>query len=104
MGNSWPPLTTYIIQLNLENEGSENAENMYIWYGFDAGNDEVYSQIMSDSFDIPTNSQYVGTATLTIPRGVVTQLKIKIWGDNIEPIEIYSDIFETWILSNYMAE
>ena len=86
---------TYIIQLNLENEGSENAENMYIWYGFDAGNDEVYSQIMSDSFDIPKNSQYVGTATLTIPRGVVTQLKIKILGDNIEPIEIYSDIFET---------
>jgi hypothetical protein len=68
---------------------------MYIWYGFDSGNDEVYSQIMSDSFDIPKNSQYVSTATLTIPRGVVTQLEIKIWGDNIEPIEIYSDIFET---------
>jgi predicted transglutaminase-like cysteine proteinase len=86
---------TYTIQLLLENEGSENAENMYIWYGSDAGNDKFYSQIMSDPFDIPQNSQYVGTATLTVPRGVVTQFNIKIWGDNIEPIEIYSDILET---------
>ena len=68
---------------------------MFIWYGFDAGNGKVYSQIKSDSFDIPKNSQYVGTATLTIPRGVVTQLEMKIWGDNIEQIEIYSDTFET---------
>ena len=86
---------TYTIQLLLENEGSENAENMYIWYGSDAGNDKFYSQIMSDPFDIPQNSKYVGTATLTVPRGVVTQFNIKIWGDNIEPIEIYSDILET---------
>ena len=86
---------TYSIQLNLENVGSANAENVYIWYGSDAGNDKVYSQIKSDSFNMPMNSQYSSTATLSIPRGVTTRFKITIWGDNIVPIEIYSDVFET---------
>lgn len=81
------------LKVTVENLGSSMAEDVYVYAGFDAGNDQIWNSKESSLFDLGVNESVVVTIYLTPPLGVHTRLIIQIVYNGYAVDESYS----TWI-------
>jgi len=87
---------TYEINITVKNEGSTTAENLKIWTGFDATEeDKVYTQIMGETYDLKPDEELNSIVTLSVPRRIYMRLHIIVSGDNFFPQEEISDWLRT---------
>jgi hypothetical protein len=83
------------LKVKVDNLGSATAENVYVFAGFDAGNDKCWNVERSQYFTLGVNSSGVATLYLTPPYDKHTRLVIQIvyQGYNVE--ESHSKWFDT---------
>ncbi len=91
---SYPAWRDYIpLTVNLENRGSAPAEGVVVHAGCDAGNDMVWNQVTSSSFNIPIDDKATVALSLVPPRGQHT--RVVVWvtaGDQT----VYEDEADSW--------
>ena len=91
-GNSF----TLELKVTVNNLGSAMAEGVYVYAGFDAGNDQSWNHKESSLFDLGVNESVVATIYLTPPLGVHTRLVIQIVYDGYAVDQSYSEWFDTY--------
>ncbi len=75
---SYPSWSGYIpVTINVENRGSAAAGNVVVHAGCDAGNNQVWNQVRSSSFDIPVDGKATVQLNITPPRGQHT--RVVVW-------------------------
>jgi hypothetical protein len=75
---SYPAWRNYIpLTVEIENRGSAPAEDVVVHAGCDAGENMVWNQVASDSFDIQIDGKATVDLTLTPPRGEHT--RVIVW-------------------------
>ena len=85
--------STLVVYVHIRNQGEVTAKNVQVWAGFDAGNNQVYSQDISNIFDLSGYETQSITLQLKIPRNVYTRVVVRIWGNNFELMENASKSF-----------
>ena len=83
------------LEVIVQNLGSAIADDVYIFAGFDAGEDMFWNIQESELFDVGVNQQVIVKLYLQIPFGEYTRLGIQIVDDGYAMDESYSDWFNT---------
>ena len=86
---------TLTLLVTVENNSPIRAKNVTVWAGFDAGNNEVYDQSETTSFNVAPYENQNASVTLKIPAGVRTRILIRVYGDNFESIHYKGEWFNT---------
>jgi hypothetical protein len=81
--------------VTVENNSPIRAKNVTVWVGFDAGNNEVYDQSKTTSFNVSPYENQNASVSLKIPAGVRTRILIEVYGDNFESIQYEGEWFNT---------
>jgi hypothetical protein len=83
------------LDVNVENSGSAMAENIYVYAGFDAGDNKCWNAERSQYFTLEAGQSGVATLYLTPPYDKYTRVLVQIvyQGQSVE--ESYSKWFET---------
>lgn len=87
---------TLELKVTVNNLGSAKAEDVYVYTGFDAGNDQVWNHQESPLFDVDVNGSMVATLYLTPPSGKYTRLVIQIVYDGYAVDESFSKWYNTY--------
>lgn len=75
---SYPAWSGYIpLTVNIENQGSAPAEDVVVHAGCDAGNNMVWNQVASSSFDVQIDGKATVELSLVPPRGQHT--RVVVW-------------------------
>ena len=83
------------IKVTVSNLGSASAENVYVYAGFDAGNDQCWNSTNSPLFDLGVDQTVEATLYLSPPLGKHTRLVIQIVYQGYAVDESYSKWFDT---------
>ena len=83
------------LKVKVENLGSAVAENVYVYAGFDAGDNKSWNPKSSQPFTLGVNSSVVSTLYLTPPINRHTRLLIQIVYQGYAVEESYSKWFDT---------
>lgn len=84
-----------MLKVKVNNLGTTTAYNVFVFSGFDAGNDKVWSSTQSETFNLEPDMQV--TATLYLhppPLGVHTRLLVQVAMGGYNVSESYSDWFD----------
>jgi len=87
--------TTLQLNVTVQNLGSAAAKNIYVYAGFDAGNNQCWNHQESQLFDLDINSSIVITLYMTPPSGEYTRLLVQTVYDGYSVYESYSDWYST---------
>jgi predicted transglutaminase-like cysteine proteinase len=87
---------TVELKVTVNNLGSAMAEDVYVYAGFDAGNDQCWNPEKSPLFDLDVNESVVATVYLTPPLGEHTRLVIQIAYGGYAVDESHSTWFDTY--------
>jgi len=87
--------STLELKVTIQNLGSAEANNVYVYAGFDAGNNQCWKSQESSPFDLDVNCSEVVTLYLTPPLGKHTRLVIQIVYNGYAVDESYSSWFDT---------
>jgi hypothetical protein len=87
--------STLELKVTIQNLGSAEANNVYVYAGFDAGNNQCWKSQGSSPFDLDVNCSEVVTLYLTPPLGKHTRLVIQIVYNGYAVDESYSSWFDT---------
>ncbi len=82
------------LEVVVQNLGSADAEDVYVFAGFDAGNDKVWNKETSPLFQIGINESLTVTLYLEPPYGEHTRIMVQIVDDGYAIDESYSDWFD----------
>ncbi len=83
------------LKVKVENLGSAAAENVYVYAGFDAGDNKSWNSKSSQPFTLGVNGSVVSTLYLTPPINKHTRLLIQIVYQGYAVEESYSKWFDT---------
>ena len=85
---SHPSQKEFEITVQVKNSGSATADNLKIVASL-AGteDDQVYSEVVSDSYSLDPEDKLTSTATLFVPKDVETRIRVAISGDNFSAQE-----------------
>jgi len=95
--NTWEYPTYYTTDLTVtvKNEGTATAEDVYVFAGFDAGGDMVWSAKTSDNFTLDVDSEKTVTLQLTLSRYEYTRLVVEVIYGGYAVDKSYSTWFTT---------
>jgi hypothetical protein len=90
-------VSSEIIELSIEvrNDGTAIAENVYVLAGFDAGENRLWNARESERFDLPPDSKADVTLHLTIPKDKFVRLIVQIVYQGYAVDQSYSNWFST---------
>ena len=95
---SYPAWQGYIpLTVNIENRGSADATDVVVHAGCDAGNNQVWNQVKSASFNIGVDNKATVQINITPPRGKHT--RVMVWvtsGDTT----VHQSFGDTWFDTN----
>ena len=84
------------LKVKVSNQGSATASNVYVFAGFDAGGDKVWSPEQSESFQLGAGQQVTVTMFLSAPPpNIHTRVVVQIAIDDYSVSESYSEWFDT---------
>ncbi len=83
------------LHVEVTNLGSAAAEGVYIFAGFDAGNEQVWNSQRSQEFRIGVDEKVTVTMTLKIPHGQHTRILVQIVYGGYAVDDSYSEWFDT---------
>ena len=66
------------LEVKVSNLGSAPAQGVYIYAGFDAGNDQLWNPEQSALFDVGLDQEITVTLSLKVPRDVHTRIIVQI--------------------------
>jgi hypothetical protein len=84
------------LNIVVKNLGSAAAQDVYVFAGFDAGNDQVWNSTKSDLFNIDIEQTVTVNLSLKVPYGVNTRIVVQIIYNGYAVDNSYSD----WISTN----
>jgi hypothetical protein len=86
-----------IIELSVavKNEGTAVARDVYVYAGFDAGQNKVWNPRESDRFNLPPGSKADVTLHLSVPKNKYTRLVVQIVMGGYAVDQSYSKWFQT---------
>lgn len=97
--HSWEAkyITSETIELTItvKNEGTAMARDVYVFTGFDAGENKVWNAKESDKFTLPLGSRANVTLRLTVPKNKYTKLVVQIVHGGYAVDQSYSKWFNT---------
>jgi len=95
--NAWvyPTYYTTDLTVTVKNEGTATAEDVYVFAGFDAGGDMVWSAQTSDNFTLDVDSEKTVTLQLTLSRYKYTRLMVNVVYNGYAVDKSYSTWFTT---------
>jgi len=83
------------LKVTVNNVGSAIAENVYIYSGFDAGNNQCWNSQRSQPFTLGVDESMVATVYLTPPVDKHTRILVQIVYQGYSVDESYSKWFDT---------
>jgi transglutaminase-like putative cysteine protease len=83
------------IHVTVDNLGSAEAKGVYVFVGFDAGNDQVWNKKVSATFDLGVNESEVATLNLIPPVDKHTRIVVQIVYDGYAVDDSYSKWFDS---------
>lgn len=83
------------IEVTVENLGSADANGVYVWAGFDAGNDQAWNGKSSPTFDLAVGSSVKVTVPVKVPLDQHTRIWVEIAYGGFSVDESFSDWFDT---------
>lgn len=86
---------TLELSVTVKNEGTATAENVYVYAGFDAGENMVWNPQKSEIFSLPPDSEAQVTLRLTIPKDKYTRLIVQVILENYVADQSFSSWFKT---------
>ena len=87
--------STLELKVTVTNMGSAPAKGVYVYAGFDAGNNQCWNHQESQLFDLEVNGSVVATLYLTPPPGEHTRLYVQIVYDGYSVDDSYSKWYDT---------
>ncbi len=87
--------TTVELEVTVENWGTAKADEVYIYAGFDAGDDKLWNSQGSETFLLAVDQRITIRFTLQVPLEKHTRLVIQIIDDGYAVDESYSEWFDT---------
>jgi hypothetical protein len=93
---SWRDSNKLDVTITAMNVGSAAAENIQIYASFDAGDDYIWNEQVSDFFNLGIGNSYTITLTLDVPNNKYTRLIVGISDSEGYYIDqTYSEWFDT---------
>jgi len=83
------------LQATVSNLGSSAAEGVYVYTGFDAGNNQIWNAQQSPSFQIGVDEKVTVSTSLRVPQGKHTRLIVQVVYGEYAVDQSYSDWFDT---------
>jgi hypothetical protein len=83
------------LKVTIQNLGSAKANNVYVYAGFDAGNNQCWNHQESPLFNLDVNGNMIATLYLTPPSNKYTRLLVQTVYDGYAVYESYSDWYQT---------
>lgn len=87
--------STLELKVTIQNLGSAKANNVYVYAGFDAGNNQCWNHQESPLFNLDVNGNMIATLYLTPPSNKYTRLLVQTVYDGYAVYESYSDWYQT---------
>lgn len=84
-----------ILEVKVTDLGTATANNVYVYSGFDAGNDKLWNPVQSNTVSIEPGYQYTTTLYIQVPLGKHTRLVVQIAMDGYSVEKSYSEWFDT---------
>jgi hypothetical protein len=84
------------LEVTVSNLGSADAQSVYVYAGFDAGNNQTWNHQVSPTFKLGVNQTQIATLNLLPPRDKYTRLIIQIIYGGYAVDESYSTWFDTY--------
>lgn len=66
------------LEVTVENLGSAEAQGVYVFAGFDAGNDQCWNRQTSPVFQLGVNESIIATLSLLPPYGKHTRIWVQV--------------------------
>ncbi|MGQ9788526.1 MAG: CARDB domain-containing protein [Candidatus Hadarchaeaceae archaeon] len=86
---------TLELLVTVKNEGTATAENIYVYAGFDAGENMMWNPQKSENFSLPADSKAQVTLRLTLPKDKYTRLIVQVIMENYVADQSFSSWFKT---------
>jgi len=83
------------LTVTVENLGTAAADGVYVYTGFDAGNDMLWNTKESAAFDLAPDQSIVIHMELSVPKDKYTRLRVQIVYNNYSVDQSYSTWFDT---------
>jgi hypothetical protein len=83
------------LQVIVSNLGSATAQGVYIFAGFDAGNDQMWNPQQSSQFQVGVDEKVTVTISLRVPSGEHTRVVVQVVYNGYAVDESYSEWFDT---------
>jgi len=83
------------LTVTVENLGTLAADEVYIYAGFDAGDNKLWNPQESGVFKLPINQQVDISMTIQSPEGIHTRVVVQVIYDGYAISESFSDWFDT---------
>ena len=87
--------STLELKVTIQNLGSAMAKNVYVYAGFDAGNNQCWNHQESPLFNLDVDGTMIATLYLTPPSDKYTRLLVQTVYDGYAVYESYSDWYQT---------
>jgi predicted transglutaminase-like cysteine proteinase len=83
------------VSVVISNHGTATTSDVYVYAGFDAGNDQVWNSQQSQPFNIAIGQEVTVTLILNLPDGKHTRLIVQIVDDGHAVDESHSEWFDS---------
>jgi hypothetical protein len=83
------------LEVKVNNVGTAAAGNVYVYAGFDAGNDQMWNPEKSDTYDLEVGSILTVKLYIRLPVDKNTRLVVQIVMDGYAVDDSYSKWFDT---------
>ena len=83
------------LEVVVSNLGSAAAQGVYIFAGFDAGDNQVWNPQQSQPFDLEVGQEATINLSLVVPSGKHTRLVVQIVADGVAVNDSQSEWFDS---------
>jgi queuine/archaeosine tRNA-ribosyltransferase len=83
------------VSVIVRNQGSAAASGVYVYAGFDAGDNLLWNPEKSMQFDLEVGQEVTVTLNLTVPSGKHTRLIVQIVDDGVSVDDSCSEWFDS---------